>query len=322
MEKQRNIIFFLYPGFETLDMAGPTSVFHAANGRSKAAFYQHHYVSLNGGEIVSNAGLPVSTQKASVDQVSLNDTIIIPGADRRAMKEGLANEWIIQSIRSLAVKVGRVSSVCSGSFFLAASGLLDGKRATTHWEATSELQKQYPKIMVEPDALYTVDGRLWTSAGVSTGIDMALAMVKADLGSDVMRKAAQRLVVHSKRAGSQSQFSDFLVAQTSGDGEFADLIIWMNENMRSHITVSDLANRCGMSERNFHRKFTKIIGDTPAKFLDDLRMQRAKELLDAGHLIKVVSHDVGFRSESGFRNAFEAQYGLSPSVYSSMNSLN
>ncbi|MBE7636216.1 helix-turn-helix domain-containing protein [Sneathiella sp. P13V-1] len=321
MEKQRNIIFFLYPGFETLDMAGPTSVFHAANGRTKAAFYQHHYVSLSGGEIVSNAGLPVSTQKASLDQVGPNDTLIVPGADRWAMKEGLANDQIIQSIRDLADKVGRVSSVCSGSFFLAASGLLDGKRATTHWEATSELEKQYPNILVEPDALYTVDGRLWTSAGVSTGIDMALAMVKVDLGLDVMRKAAQRLVVHSKRAGSQSQFSDLLIAQTSGDGQFSDLIVWMSDNMSARITVVELANRCGMSERNFHRKFTQTVGDTPAKFLDDLRMQRAKELLDAGHLIKAVSHDVGFRSESGFRNAFEAQFGLSPSVYSSLNSI-
>ncbi len=320
MDKQRNIIFFLYPGFETLDMAGPTSVFHAANGRNKAAFYKHCYVSLGGGEVTTNAGLPVSTQQASQIKVGPQDTILVPGADVWAMKEGLANDPLIQSIYDLAAEAGRVSSVCSGSFFLAASGLLDGRRATTHWEATSELQTRHPKVLVEPDALYTVDARIWTSAGVSTGIDMALAMVKADLGSEVMRKAAQRLVVHSKRTGSQSQFSDLLIAQTSGEGVFSDLVVWMNDNLRSQITVSDLANRSGMSERNFHRKFTKAIGGTPAKFLDDLRMQRAKELLDAGHLIKVVSHDVGFRSESGFRNAFEAQFGLSPSVYSSLNS--
>lgn len=319
MKTQRKIIFLLYPGFETLDVAGPTSVFHAANGRTKKSFYGLHYVSLDGEEITTNAGLKVSTCNVNELTLSADDTIIVPGADAWAMAKVLKDNRLALKLKELAEKAGRLASVCSGSFFLAEAGLLDKKRATTHWEATADLQKSYPSIRVEPDSLYTIDGRIWTSAGVSTGIDLALAMVEVDLGSDIMRTTAQRLVVHSKRAGSQSQFSDLLLAQTSGDCEFSDIIAWMNDNLSEQISVSDLAARNSMSERSFYRKFTKIVGITPAKFLDGLRMKRAKELLEAGYPVKIVSHDVGFRSESGFRNAFEAEFGLSPSVFASMN---
>lgn len=319
MTHKHRIVFLLYPECESLDFAGPASVFHAANGRVEETIYTLQYVALNGEDITTNAGLTVRTKDANSLRLGARDTLIVPGAESLALSSELKRRASIDLIQRLATNSGRVASVCSGAFLLAESGLLDNRRATTHWEATSDLKARYPAIKVEPDALYTVDDNIWTSAGVSTGIDMALAMVKHDLGSEIMRGSAQRLVVHSQRAGSQSQFSTLLKAQASGNGEFSDLISWMNANMRNRINVAGLAQRCAISERNFHRKFTKVVGQTPAKFLDGLRMQHAKELLDAGQMVKAVTIAVGYGSESGFRNAFEAYFGLSPSVYGSLN---
>ena len=321
MRKQRQIVFALYPGFETLDVTGPASVFNIADGETDRPAYNLKYASIDGASVTTNAGLTLSASRLQKLQLTSRDTFIVPGADLAPLTDALAEGRLVRAIEKHASAAGRTASVCSGAFLLAEAGLLNNKRATSHWQATSELQKRYPKIKVEPDALYTTDKKIWTSAGVTTGIDMALAMVRDDLGTEVMRKTAQRMVIHSQRAGSQSQFSSLLTAQTSSNGEFSDLIAWMHENMAAPITVPDLAGRCGMSDRNFHRKFTQAVGDTPAKFLDSLRMQHAKDLLETGRRVKTVATETGFKSESGFRNAFEAQFGLSPSVYVSINTV-
>ena len=318
MRKQRRILFFLYEGFEILDMAGPASVFANAGAMLGGGAYRCSYVSADGGMIAASAGISMNTVAIKNARIGDADTMLIVGADEKFLIDALMNAPLIDKCRAAARRAGRVGSICSGAFLLAETGVLNGGSATTHWSARSQFAERYPQVRITDDALYIQNDRVWTSAGVTTGIDMALAMVRADYGNDVMRAVAQQLVVYAHRPGNQSQFSPVLKAQTSGEGDFASLITWMERKLGDGITVPDLAHRANMSERTFHRKFVKAVGVPPSKFLDQLRLQRAKELLESGAPVKTATYAVGFKSESGFRTAFEKKYGVSPSTLRAM----
>lgn len=319
MNRKRQVLFFLYDGFEVLDMSGPASVFAAAGRALGAEAYQCRFTSAGGGVVRGNTGLCVETENIKRMRVNKSDILMTAGADRGCIERALSDEKLIESLRRAWPKAGRVASVCSGSFLLAEAGALDGFKATTHWEGRRIMAKLYPEISVEDDALYIVDGDRWTSAGVTAGIDMALAMVSHDHGSAVMREVAKRLVVYAHRPGNQSQFSPLIEAQTSGGREFSDLIAWMDANAHDGITVPDLAARANMSERTFHRKFASAVGETPARFLESLRLEKAKEALEAGAPAKEAAARAGFRSVGGFRAAFENKFGVTPATYRKMH---
>lgn len=319
MTQKRRIVFFLYDGFETLDMAGPASVFTAANGELPREAYQCVFSSPKGGVTRGNTGLCVETKAIDRIRITGRDTLIAVGASREDLQRALSDEKVITSLRRAWPKAGCVASICSGSFLLAEAGALDGCKATTHWEGRQIMAKAYPKVRVEDDALYVVDGDRWTSAGVTAGIDMALAMARRDHGSAVMRAVAKRLVVYAHRPGNQSQFSPLLEAQTSGRREFSDLIAWMDANAHGGITVPDLAARAHMSERTFHRKFVGTVGETPARFLENLRLEKAKQALEAGAPAKEAAASAGFKSVGGFRAAFENKFGITPATYRKMH---
>jgi transcriptional regulator GlxA family with amidase domain len=209
--------------------------------------------------------------------------------------------------------------VCTGTFLLAAAGLLSGRRAATHWAGAAHLGANFKETIVDSNTIYVVDGRLWTSAGGTTGIDMALAMLELDHGTRLMGRVAKQLVVYAHRPGHQSQFSSILDAQSVANGSFADLVIWLKNKIGESIKVSDMAKHVGMSERTFHRKFTSTIGVTPYKFLERMCLDRAKHYLEANISVKSVAVRVGFKSESAFRNAFRAHFGITPTHHARMH---
>jgi transcriptional regulator GlxA family with amidase domain len=198
---------------------------------------------------------------------------------------------------------------------LAHFGLIDGKRVATHWEACSELAKRFPKVHVDANALYVEDGRVWTSAGVTTGIDMALALVERDLGSAIASAIAKRLVLYARRPGYQAQFSPVLIAQMRADEPFSELINWIKDNLSEKLDVSTLAARVAMSDRSFHRKFTSLIGETPAHFVESLRLDQARNLLSAGISLKEIAARTGYSSAVQFSKAFDRRFGMAPTLF-------
>lgn len=314
----RRILFLIYEGFEVLDMAGPASVFTAANTLSGRQLYEVEAVS--GAESVrSHGGLGIATTPLSRVQLSGRDTILVVGAGEEPLQRAVADSAFHRVLKDAAGSVERYGSVCSGAFILAAAGLLDGKRATTHWVACETFRELFTRVTLEPDALYVNDGRIWTSAGVTTGIDMALAILAQDHGAGLMGQVAKYLVVYAHRPGHQSQFSGVIDAQTGQDGVFGDLISWLGERLDQPLTMAEMSSRAGMSERTFWRRFTAATGRTPAQCLEDLRLDRARLALEAGDPVKVVAGQVGFRSEAAFRTFFTRRIGVTPSHYATMN---
>ncbi|MGH1351900.1 MAG: GlxA family transcriptional regulator [Methyloligellaceae bacterium] len=316
----KRIIFVIYDGFELLDMSGPSAVFSTADLLSDFSSYQCHFVSVGGGTIRSGCGLPVITEKASMVEVSAYDTtVLVMGAEEEALLNAAGNSELSKFMVNAVHNAERAGSICTGAFILAAAGVLKHKSATTHWAAVERFSDMFDNVDVLPDAMYHVDGNIWTSAGVTTGIDMALAMVEADLGAHIMNEVARRLVVYSHRPGNQSQFSHILGAQMASGRQFSDVINWIQNNLDKQVKVEDMASRAGMSERTFYRKFTEATGVTPSKFLENVRLDLARQLIASGQAINMIANAVGFKSQAGFRTAFEAKYGISPSLYRRMN---
>jgi transcriptional regulator GlxA family with amidase domain len=219
----------------------------------------------------------------------------------------------------VAPRAARYGSVCTGAFVLAAAGLLDGRRVATHWASCSKLAQRYPALSVDADALYVVDGKVWTSAGVTTGIDMALALVEVDHGAAMANLIARHFVLYARRPGYQSQFSPLLQAQTKAEAPFADLIEWMQSHLDAPLDVPALARRVGLSERTFHRKFTEATGKTPAQFVERLRLEAARTLLAKNLPLKVIAGRVGLGSSARLGAAFERGFGMAPSLFREMH---
>ena len=320
MANQREILFIVYPGFEMLDLAGPMGVFSTATRLLDGSqAYALTTASLNGGIIQSREGLSVVTQALSEIPGNHVDTAVVVGADERPLRDILEDGQLTSWLADQHHIFERVASVCSGAFLLAAAGLLEHKRATCHWGATERLKRAFPGIDVEADALFIQDGRIWTSAGVTTGIDMTLEMVRRDFGHALASDAARQLVVFAHRPGSQSQFSRAGAAQATPNQKLRDLIVWLSSHLHQSIDVSTMALRAGMSARSFQRHFTKEIGVSPGAFLTELRLERAKDLLIENQTVGATAIAVGYRSEAAFRKAFSDRHSVSPSIFADLH---
>jgi transcriptional regulator GlxA family with amidase domain len=246
------------------------------------------------------------------------DTLLVAGGSR-GLKAVMAREDVRRWLRRVAPRTRRFGSVCTGAFVLAAAGLLDGRRVATHWASCQRLADKFPALTVDADALYVVDGKVWTSAGVTTGIDMALALVEADLGAATANLIARHFVLYARRPGYQSQFSPLLQAQSEADVPFARLIDWMQAHLDEPFDVPTLAARAGLSERSFYRKFVEATGKTPAHFVEGLRLDAARTLLARGLPLKTIAGRVGLRSSARLGQAFERRFGMAPSLFREMH---
>jgi len=317
------VVLVVYSGFESLDVSGPASVFNGANRAlrhtGRPPFYRIDVVSAAGGSVTSSSGIAVQTQRLDALRREKIGTLLIAGAEREHLLPAMGDPELRARLPRLAAKAERFGSVCSGGFVLAALGLLDGRRVASHWDACVPLADAFPNVTVDPDALYVVDGRIWTSAGVTTGIDMALAMVARDLDAMIAGEVAKRLVLYARRPGHQSQFSPLLQAQAKADGPLADLIGWIHANLDAPLDVPTLAARAGLTERTFHRKFVAATGATPARFVETARLDAARLLLSRGLSLKAVAAQVGLFPPARLSEAFERRFGVAPRLFRDMH---
>jgi transcriptional regulator GlxA family with amidase domain len=317
------IVVAVYPGFELLDMAGPVAVFDGANAilaqDGRPAFYAVDIASTEGGLVTSSSGVAVHARRRHDPTSGKVDTLLIVGAQRDHVLRAAAEPGFREWLPHLAAKAVRFGSVCSGAFILASLGMLDGRRVASHWNACAPLARAFPAVTVDSDALYVVDGAIWTSAGVTTGIDMALAMVADDLGAATAGQVAKGLVLYARRPGHQSQFSPLLQAQAKADSPFADLIAWIQTHLDGPLDVPMLAARAGLSERTFHRRFAAATGETPARFVESARLDAARMLLSSGASPKSVAARVGLAPATRFAEAFERRFGITPKLLRDMH---
>lgn len=301
---RREIAIVVFPGFQLLDAAGPVAVFEMAE-RFRPGSYAIDVLAPEGGVVRSSSGVCLA---ATPMERRRFDTVIVSGGHLGQVEacQGDIVAWL--------GKDGwrRAAGVCSGAFFLAHAGLLDGRRATTHWAAAERFRQLYPQVRLDADRMFVRDGDVWTSAGISAGIDLALALVEDDLGPGIARRAAQQLVVHQRRHGGQSQYS-VLVEQGGRTGRFGDLIGWMRARLDEPMTVERLAERASMSPRNFARAFVAEIGATPAKVVEGLRLEAARVAVETSHLhLDHIAASTGFGDSSRMRRAFVRAFGMSP----------
>lgn len=313
----RNIAILGFPDSQLLDIAGPAQVFASASelveGRAAPA-YRVAVVSRDGGEIVTSSGVGLSSISFDDAAARAFDTVIASGG--HGVHAAATDIPTVDWLRARAAAARRACSVCTGAFLLAAAGVLAGRRAATHWRYCDMLSGRYPDIQVDRDPIFIEDGGVWTSAGVTAGIDLSLALVEADFGRRLALQTARRLVVFMKRPGGQSQFSSTLAAQLSDTGDFAELHAWMADNLSADLRVDRLAERAGMSPRNFARQYRDRTGMTPAKAVTALRVEAARRLLEETALpVGQVALRCGFREEERMRRAFVARLGVAPGRY-------
>ena len=302
----RTIGVLIFPDFQLLDAAGPIAAFGIA-ARYAPGAYTIRVLARKAGAVESSSG--AAMHAAAMARADDLDTLLVSGGDgsRAAMK----CEATLAFIAERAKTTRRTASVCSGAFVLAATGLLDGRRATTHWNRTADFARRFPQVRLEPDRIFTRDGAIWTSAGITAGIDLALAMIAEDLGEAVAQATAQQLVVYHRRPGGQSQFSALLELEKGG--RFDGLLGWARENLHESLSVEQLAERCAMSPRHFARAFTAEKCVTPAKAVERLRVEAARALLDSQPLrVEDVATEVGFGDPERMRRAFVRAFGQPP----------
>jgi transcriptional regulator GlxA family with amidase domain len=308
----RRVVVVAFEGAQLLDVAGPAQTFASAAEIVPGA-YAIELVSPRGGVITTSAGLALHTQAMAARRGPI-DTLVVVGGP--GVAPALEDRALLRRLRQWSARARRTCSVCTGAFLLAGAGLLDDKRATTHWGYCRALQERHPAVRVEPDPIFVRDGDVWTSAGVTAGIDLALALVEADLGHEAAMRVARRLVVFLKRPGGQSQFSAPLSAQLADDAGLDALHAWMAGHLSADLRVERLAARASMSPRTFARIYTAKLGTTPAKTVERLRVEAARRALEDGDApIKQVAHRCGFGDEERMRRAFVRRLGVSPSDY-------
>ena len=314
MARTHRLFILAYEGCQLLDVTGPAAVFGAANEAARRQVYDLAIVSPDGGAVATNSGVAIQTRRFGGQP----DTLLVAGGSR-GLPAVTARTDVQRWLQRVAPRTKRYGSVCTGAFVLAAAGLLDGRRVATHWASCARLARRYPALSVDADALYVVDGKIWTSAGVTTGIDMALALVEADLGAATANLIARHFVLYARRPGYQSQFSPLLQAQTKAEAPFADLIEWMQGHLDAPLDVPALARRAGLTERSFYRKFTEAMGKTPAQFVERLRLEAARTLLAKDLPLKVIAGRVGLGSSARLGAAFERGFGMTPSLFREMH---
>jgi len=318
MTRPHRVRLLAYEGCQLLDVTGPAAVFGAANEGRATPFYDVAIVSPDGGAVESNCGVALQSRQISSKIGGQPDTLLVAGGSA-GLRTVMAREDVRRWLRKAAPAARRFGSVCTGAFVLAAAGLLDGKRVATHWASCARLADRFPALSVDAEALYVVDGKVWTSAGVTTGIDMALALVESDLGAATANLIARHFVLYARRPGYQSQFSPMLQAQATADAPFAALIDWMQDHLDRDLDVPTLARHAGFSERSFYRKFTDATGKTPAHFVEDLRLDVARTLLGKDLSLKAIAGRVGLKSSGRLGQAFERRFGMAPALFREMH---
>jgi transcriptional regulator GlxA family with amidase domain len=308
-----------FEGAEGLDIFGPAEVFSCVGRRLGAPSYDVVVCTAGGGWFKVTSGASVGSRDLAGVRPRTEDTVLVVGGDDRAVGEAASSAVLMGWLRRAARLVRRIGSICDGAFILARAGLLNGRRAATHWSSCDRLLRQYPQVDLDREAIYVRDGRLWTSAGVSTGIDMALAMVEEDHGRALADTVASHLVLYSRRPGFQSQFSEMLVAQASASNPLGPVVAWMRANLRTPLDVDRLARKAGMSVRSLHRHCLQEFATTPAKLVERLRVEQARTLLATTQLgTKTVAARCGFGGAPRMARAFERALGLAPREYRTM----
>ncbi|MCC3702911.1 GlxA family transcriptional regulator [Rouxiella badensis] len=304
----RQLGFIIFPDFNLLDFAGPLTAFDTVSRDLPSPLYQCHALSVDGGLVKSTPGIEVMSEP--LDNQRHFDTLVIAGG--RGVMAAMNNAQIQDFLRHQYRLGRRVTSVCSGAFILAATGLLDDKRVTTHWSKAQRLQRCFPAIRVDQDKIFIQQGRLWTSAGISAGIDLALALIEQDEGREVAASTARQLVVYQRRAGGQSQFSVLQALDPSSD-RIRMALSYAREHLAAPLSVGDLADAACLSLRQFGRLFRSETGQTPAKIIEQLRVEAARERIECGHeTLEVVARQVGFVDPERMRRAFIRLTGQPP----------
>jgi transcriptional regulator GlxA family with amidase domain len=314
----RIVLFVAYPGVGLLDLTGPFTVFWSASwfmGQRGGPAYERRVATVHGGPIETTDGLTVLSEPLARFEDKTIDTLIVPGAldMTRALADRVLIDWVVR----LAPGARRVCSVCTGTYLLAEAGLLNGRRVVTHWGAIDDLRAKYPQVKVDPNAIFVHDGPIWSSAGVSAGIDLGLALVQDDCGRDVAMSVARQLVVYMKRPGGQSQFSELIDLRAPNTGAFSELHDWLTKHLDdASLSVETLARRVCMSARNFARVYKTKTGRTPAKAIELFRLETARRLLeDTDERIETIARRTGFGDEDRMRNTFQRHLNVSPRDY-------
>ena len=296
--------FVLFPGAQILSTA-PITVFEMANMTSGKPFYDMQILSENGGPVRTSSGITVGTEAFGEPDF---DTLLI-GAGTEIEK---ATPKLLEFVERGVAVSRRVAAPCTGAFILAEAGILDGRRATTHWAYARELQARFPKVKVEEDRIFLIDGPVWTSAGMTAGIDLALAMVEMDLGMEIARAVARKMVVYHRRAGGQSQFSTLLELEPKSD-RIQSALSYARGNLQMSLSVEQLAEVANLSPRQFSRAFHAETGQSPAKAVEHLRVEAARLLMEEGRLpIDIVARETGFADRERMRRAFLRAFGQPP----------
>jgi transcriptional regulator GlxA family with amidase domain len=304
----RRVAFLIFPDFQLLDAAGPIAAFEVAE-RYRPGSYELRLVAPQKGLVASTSGITMNA--AAFGRPTAIDTLLIAGGE--GTRAAALAPRIVKFVAACAVEARRVASVCSGAYILAATGLLDGRPATTHWTRSRDFARRFPRVLLNADRIFTRSGKFWTSAGITAGIDLSLALIAEDLGEAVARKVAQQLVVYYRRPGGQSQFSTLLELERA-DGRFAPLLDHVRSNLRERLSVEELAARACMSPRNFARVFQAETGVSPARAVMRLRAETARAQIESGGVsVQEIARNCGFGDPERMRRAFVSLFGRPPS---------
>jgi transcriptional regulator GlxA family with amidase domain len=302
----RHVAFFVFPDFQLLDLSGPLAAFQVA-GQASAGAYSVSVMSEEGGEVVSSSGVAVTTKRACDGGL---DTLVVVGG--QGVHPCASSLTTVALLTAVAVRARRIASVCTGAFMFAAAGLLDGRRATTHWRFAARLQAAYPAIQVDADRIFVRDGSVWSSAGITAGIDLALALIEDDLGAAVAKAVAREMVVYYRRPGGQSQFST-LLDLTPRSTRIHRALSFAREHLGEPLPVERLAEAARLSLRQFGRAFVTETGQRPAKAVERLRAETARPLVeDSNESLEEIARAVGFVDPERMRQAFIRAFGQPP----------
>lgn len=313
--KPRRIVILAFPGVQPLDVIGPSEVFAGADQLAGGGAYSVEVVAREASPIaVRGGGYSLLPKRTTASCRGPIDTLVVAGG--MGVRDAEGDVELVRWIRSAARRSRRVTSVCSGSFLLARAGLLQGRTVTTHWASTNELARLHPELTVDPNPIFVRDGDIWTSAGVTSGMDLSLALVEEDLGREIAIEVARWLVLFLQRPGGQAQFSSHLTTQVAERAPLRELQRWIADNLDADLRVEALAERAAMSPRNFARFFRREVGMTPAAYVEELRVERARQLLeDSGEAIDLISARCGFGTPETMRRAFGRRVGAAPAQY-------
>jgi len=316
----RRVLMVAFPGVQVLDVTGPLEVFANSNRRldalqdRRAPRYTIEIAAAQAGPLATSSGMRLHADRALRDVRGPIDTLLVAGGD--GTRAAVQDRALVDFLRRTAPRARRVASICTGTFLLAQAGLLDGRRATTHWASCAALGRSHPAISVEGDPIFVRDGKFWSSAGVCAGMDLALAMAEEDHGRELALTVAKWMVLFLKRPGGQSQFSVGLAAQATEHERIRDLQAWVQSHLADDLGVGRLAKRAAMSPRNFARVFAREVGETPARWVERARVEAAQRLLEESELgVDAVAARSGFGTAETLRRAFLRQIRVSPSAY-------